>query len=124
MIFSNFKGIIIAIATLTSIENGANAFVPENTRIKIGGGKSLISAPSEGLSFASYFQKQSKERQQRSPRMPESRFRLDYVQGIRPPQKVPATVKDDTKKPNNGTCAEPVAIGNTQLYFSVEQLPP
>ena len=60
MIFSNLKNIVVAIATLVSIGNGTTAFVPEDTRVRIGAGRSIISIPSESLSFALHYQKPPK----------------------------------------------------------------
>jgi len=90
MMFTNSKGIIIATIALFYDGNRARAFVPEDTRVRIGGGRGLISTPPESLSL--------KECQQRSPRLSEAGFRLDYVQGVRPPQKIHAVEKDDRKK--------------------------
>ena len=104
MIVSNFKGIVVvAIAILVTIETGANAFVPVDARVKIGG--SILSGPSESLSFAAlHYQKLPKESSQPdSPRMSQKDFRLDYVQGVRPPQKILAKVEDGTKKTKDGT---------------------
>lgn len=103
MIFIPSKGIVLPIVALFYVGNGARGFVPEDTRVRIGGGKSLITAPSESLSFASYFHKPTKESQHRSPRMSEATFRLDYVQGVRPPQKIHSIVEDDRKKTKEGT---------------------
>ena len=104
MIFSNLKNIVVAIATLVSIGNGTTAFVPEDTRVRIGAGRSIISIPSESLSFALHYQKPPKETQKNSPRMSEADFRLDYVQGVRPPRKVVVKVEDNVPlKKDDGT---------------------
>jgi hypothetical protein len=108
MIFSKSKYIIIAFVTVISDESRASAFVPDDTRSKIGGGKNLIaaSAPPESLSFASLFQKSPNEYQQHSPRMSEVNFRLDYVQRVRPSyNKVPenAPVENDHENTHDGT---------------------
>ena len=94
MIVSNFRGVVaVAFAILVTTETGANAFVPVDARVKIAGGKSLIYGPSESLSFAAlHYQKLPKETD--SPRMSQKDFRLDYVQGVRPPQKILAKVED------------------------------
>jgi len=95
--------VAVACAILVAIDSGANAFVPVDARVKIGGGQSLLSGPS--LSFAAlHYQKLPKESQQLdSPRMSQKDFRLDYVQGVRPPQKILAKVKDGAKKTKDGT---------------------
>ena len=103
MMFTNSKGIIIATIALFYDGNRARAFVPEDTRVRIGGGRGLISTPPESLSL--------KECQQRSPRLSEAGFRLDYVQGVRPPQKIHAVEKDDHKKTDDGTYATALFYG-------------
>ena len=104
MMFSNAKSLVVAIATLASISNGARAFVPEETRVRIGGGRSIISIPPESLSFALHYRKFPKENQQDSPRMSETEFRLDYVQGVRPPRKVVVKVEENApQKKDDGT---------------------
>ena len=103
MMFINSKGIIIATIALFYDGKRARAFVPEDTRVRIGGGRGLISATPESLSL--------KECQQRSPRMSEAGFRLDYVQGVRPPQKIHAVEKDDRKKSDDGTYTAALLCG-------------
>lgn len=112
MILSKSKCILFALVALVSDETGTRAFVPDDTRARIGGGKNLItaSAPPESLSFSSVFQKVPKDCRQHSPRMSEASFRLDYVQGIRPPDNkvsgpVNDPVEDSRENTNDGTYA-------------------
>lgn len=85
----------------------ASAFVQDCARAKKNGGKNFIvaSTPDESLLFSSLFLKVPKEHQQRSPRMSEEAFRLDYIQGLKPSYDkitVNDPVEDDHENTLNG----------------------
>jgi hypothetical protein len=107
MMFSNPKCTFFAVVAIISNLKGGNAFVPDGIRARIGGGKISITAspPSESLSFTPLFREFPKEHQQLSPRLSESSFRLDYIQGIRPSYNnylVNTPLEDDHENTNEG----------------------
>ena len=107
MIFFNTKCVIFAIVAIIPCESRLSGFVPNNSHVQVGGGKNQI-APSispETLSFASLFQKSSRENSQNCPRISEENFRLDYIQGVRPPKNAPVNIPlgDEEEDTEDGT---------------------